>query len=275
MGIFKKARSKGTVQALTANGLVKPALHLIETFESRGFSKIGSTPDVPSSFEWPVWNGRTLAFLMQIKFSEVNGDGAIPELPASGLLYVFYDQEQSTWGFDPKDEGSWRLLFFDEGCGLKMRRYPKDMEVRYKGVILAPKPIMTYPPTEDARLEALSIGVTDEQYDEYDDFRETNYDGKPFHHLWGYPDPEQGADMELDCELASNGLYCGDETGYEDPRAKELEKNKDSWRLLLQIDSDDEAEMMWGDCGRLYFWIKEDDLKSRRFDKAWMILQCG
>jgi len=212
---------------------------------------------------------------MQIKFSEVNGDGAIPELPTSGLLYVFYDQEQTTWGFDPKDEGSWRLLFFDEDCGLKMRRYPKDIEVRYKGVILAPKPIMTYPPTEDDRLEPLSIGVTEEQYEEYDDFREANYDEKPLHHLWGYPDPVQGAEMELDCELASNGLYCGDETGYEDPRAQELEKNKDSWRLLLQIDSDDEAEMMWGDCGRLYFWIKEDDLKNRRFDKVWMILQCG
>jgi hypothetical protein len=38
----------------------------------------------------------------------------------------------------------------------------------------------------------------------------------PAHHLGGYPDPIQGEDMELDCQLASNGLYCGDESGYND-----------------------------------------------------------
>lgn len=32
--------------------------------------------------------------------------------------------------------------------------------------------------------------------------------------------------------------------------------------------------MMWGDLGRLYFWIRDDDLAARRFEKAWLILQC-
>ena len=80
--------------------------------------------------------------------------------------------------------------------------------------------------------------------------------------------------MELECELVTHGLYCGDATGYEDPRAKELEISSRQWRLLLQIDSDDSAEMMWGDVGRVYFWIREEDLRQARFDRTWTILQC-
>ena len=75
-------------------------------------------------------------------------------------------------------------------------------------------------------------------------------------------------------ELVTNGIYCGDPKGYADPRAKELEKNQTQWRLLLQLDSDEAASMMWGDLGRVYFWIRERDLQDQRFDRTWTILQC-
>ena len=32
---------------------------------------------------------------------------------------------------------------------------------------------------------------------------------------------------------------------------------------------------MWGDVGRLYFWIRDADLRARRFDATWLILQCS
>ena len=38
--------------------------------------------------------------------------------------------------------------------------------------------------------------------------------------------------------------------------------------LLLQLDSDDRMNWMWGDLGTLQFWIKLDDLAARRFDRA-------
>jgi uncharacterized protein YwqG len=44
--------------------------------------------------------------------------------------------------------------------------------------------------------------------------------------------------------------------------------------LLLQIDSDDAIGWTWGDAGRLYFWIRKQDLAARRFDRVWTILQC-
>jgi uncharacterized protein YwqG len=43
---------------------------------------------------------------------------------------------------------------------------------------------------------------------------------------------------------------------------------------LLQLDSDEEAGMMWGDRGMLYFWIPEEALAPRRFGEVWTILQC-
>lgn len=82
--------------------------------------------------------------------------------------------------------------------------------------------------------------------------------------------------MQVECQLASNGVYCGDGNYLKRPEAQSLIPGADSWRLLLQIDShEDETGMMWGDVGRLYFWIKEDDLALRKWGATWMVLQCG
>lgn len=80
--------------------------------------------------------------------------------------------------------------------------------------------------------------------------------------------------MYLQCELVTNGLYCGDSTGYEHPLCKELEPNVQDWQLLLQLDSEENLGYMWGDSGKLYFWIREQDCKNKAFDKVWAILQC-
>jgi uncharacterized protein YwqG len=93
------------------------------------------------------------------------------------------------------------------------------------------------------------------------------------HQLLGHPDPIQG-DMQIECQLVSHGLHAGvrfqdDATDWQD-----LAVGAEDWQLLLQLDSDDCSDMMWGDCGRLYFWIRHDDLVTRSFDRSWMMLQC-
>lgn len=254
-----------------------PAIKLSETHSREGFSKIGSTPVVPPNFQWPQWKDTPLAFLMQLKLSEINPGGALPYLPTSGLLYFFYDQEQSTWGFDPADRGSWQVLYYPETDAetqsLHTTRYPAGLTIRYKEKMLVPQSITTYPPGEDEKIESLNL--TNTQDDIFADYRTSFFDNAPLHQLGGYPHPIQSAAMDVDCELASNGIYIGDSTGYNTPRAKELRNNKDQWLLLLQIDTDDDAQMMWGDCGTLYFWIKREDLARLDFTNVWMILQCG
>jgi uncharacterized protein YwqG len=254
--------------------LGKQAAHLIEARRDHsGFSKMGGPPDLPDGFEWPKWKDRSLAFLMQLKFSEINGDGLLPFMPRSGLLYVFYDQNQKTWGFDPRDKGSWKLVFHEETAGVKSRCYPKDMQVQYKVKMIESKPVVTYPPLGDKRIEALELpGDGDELYYGYID---SVFDGNPKHQVGGYPDPVQNDGMDLECELVSNGLYCGNASGYGDARAKTLAANRTDWVLLLQIDTDNDTDMMWGDCGKLYFWIRKQDLAAGNFANVWMILQCS
>ena len=36
-------------------------------------------------------------------------------------------------------------------------------------------------------------------------------------------------DMQLEAQLVMNGLYCGDPSGYHDPRAAKLEKTCEEW----------------------------------------------
>ena len=87
------------------------------------------------------------------------------------------------------------------------------------------------------------------------------------HRLLGYPDTIQD-DMRLECQLASHGV-----TDISDPRASELSKGALDWQLLLQIDSDEQAGMEWGNTGMLYYWVKAADLQALRFDTTWLVLQ--
>jgi uncharacterized protein YwqG len=102
---------------------------------------------------------------------------------------------------------------------------------------------------------------------------------EPHHQLLGHPKEIQ-REMQLECQLASNGINCGNGPGGENLLGTTLRQNAMDWRLLLQLDTDDDWSagkpgMMWGDCGRLYFWIRHQDLASKAFEKSWMILQCS
>ncbi len=45
--------------------------------------------------------------------------------------------------------------------------------------------------------------------------------------------------------------------------------------MFLQIDEDDNAKMMWGDAGAIYFLMRRVDLEAGRFERAWFVFQCG
>lgn len=102
-------------------------------------------------------------------------------------------------------------------------------------------------------------------------------EGRPVvdHHLLGHPQLIQN-DMRGQCELATHGIYLGDPNLPETVKEKRLlEGAAEKWELLLQLDSDwDIPEWMWGGLGRLYFWIRRDDLDAGNFDRTWLILQC-
>ena len=256
------------------NALRQPATAL-SVSKSPGTSRIGGLPNLPKDIEWPNWKEAPLAFLCQLDLSEIPV-GLAEKLPKSGGLFFFYIQEQETWGFDPKDKGSWSVIYTKQSIStLPERLAPNGLvkEYTYKSKDITFKPIKTYPDWQDDRIDSLKLN--DKQSDQYFELTSSVYEGEPAHQLFGFPSPVQGIEMDLECQLVTNGLYCGDSSGYSDPRRNELEPGKTDWKLLLQLDSDDDVEMMWGDCGMLYFWIKKQDLDASNFESSWMILQCS
>jgi uncharacterized protein YwqG len=262
--------------AAELEALVRPSVRLraAPTTESAvpcGASKLGGRPDLPDSVAWPVFQGLSQSFVAQIDLREVHGIAPKGVLPADGLLSFFYDAEQETWGFDPADRGAWAVIYTPHGARLEPRQTPPDVPGwgRFIAGRIAAEAEPTKAPWELSEVEAL--GLTDAERDAYAEL--TREDGDVAHRLLGHPQPIQG-DMQLECQLVSHGLYCGDSTGYDDPRAERLAPGAVDWRLLLQVDSDEALDMAWGDGGRIYYWLRRDALAARRWDEAWLVLQC-
>lgn len=240
-----------------------------------GTTKIGGKPDVPKGFEWPKYYDNPLSFIAQINMAEIVPFDTERILPASGMLYFFYDCEQQTWGFDPEDKDCWKVHYYDGSLDelIRMEFHEELPEyAQYHAVKVSFKNEISLPSWDSDYIDSLNL--SEEEKDAFSELCEKFIgEQQVINKLLGHSDNIQG-DMQLECQLVSNGLYCGDSSGYESPDRAKLEKDAKDWRLLLQIDSDENAQMMWGDVGRLYFWIKENDLRLKNFDKVWMILQC-
>src|SRR5262249_27627208 len=91
------------------------------------------------------------------------------------------------------------------------------------------------------------------------------------HRLLGYQE-ELGRELELDCQLAAAGVVDDDYEAYFQQR-EEHESAARAWRLLLQLSSDEDLRTPWAPFGRLYVFIRDDDLRARNFDAAWAILR--
>ena len=253
-----------------------------------GESRIGGIPDVPAGFEWPRWSPARqrddkfgqpwypdkpapLGFIAQIDLS------ALPRvddaLLGTGWLYFFYDRYCEPWGYDPADRGCCRVFFADGDRSDLVRVEPPpdaDPEHMAQACRVEAWPELTLPD------DLLEIEYGAETYEAYQRLRDglTAEGGLTHHRLLGHPQIVQNP-MELECQLASNGIYCGSPEGYQSAQARTLEDGDADWRLLLQIDTDEEGPgWMWGDVGRIYFWIKRQDLWSLRFDDVWLIFQC-
>ncbi|GBC61500.1 DUF1963 domain-containing protein [Desulfonema ishimotonii] len=238
-----------------------------------GTSKIGGQPDLPEAFPWPEWRNRPLSFLAQFNLGEIAAFPSAEVLPGEGLLLFFYDAEQSTWGFDPEDIGSWQVLHIRE-TSLSPRPFPDDLTeyARYRECVSAFTEQISLPEAYFSLSEQLCL--SDRQMRNYAAcLEELMGEDAAGHRLLGYPDTIQG-DMQLACQLVSNGLFCGDPSGFNDPRARVLKAGMWDWQLLFQLTSDDPARMMWGDSGKVYFWIRQQDLARADFKKCWMMLQC-
>jgi len=177
------------------------------------------------------------------------------------------------------DPSTCRVFYFDSERLQKLARRNtpdnlNDLEKLKSNQILF-KPNFSVPASESAYLESLGLGWNGniEYFEKYWSLFLPNWSSKGYiNRLMGHPDQIQG-DMQVGCELAY-GPYKWIEKNRPEIREKVMTSAL-KWRLLLQIDSEEEKTgIMWGDVGRIYYWIHEEDLANLCFERVVCVMQC-
>lgn len=235
-----------------------------------GISKLGGLPDLPAGTSWPEWNDLPQSFIAQIHLDDLHSYNVQQVLPPHGMLWFFYDAQQQTFGENPADAGSWRVLFREDLTTLQRTQAPARLPAksRFRACSIRFANELTLP--QQPELELSSFDWTDEEVQRYETLLSKfpdPADRATIHRILGHPDTLQ-EDMRLQCQLITHGV-----TSPDDPRIGELSKGASDWQLLLQVDSDEHTGMRWGNAGMVYYWIKWADLQAHRFDDTWLVLQ--
>lgn len=282
--ILKQLAEEGMENLVTdVESLMRNSINIkLTAYENDSFpvgsSKIGGLPDLPSKTKWPKEeSGELLSFMAQLNLSELSKYDTDKELPNSGMLYFFYSTANQPWGYDPLSKSCWKVIYY-KGEYNELKR--KELsEKDSPNTILSPSKMefrseVTLPSFDSIYMDKLNLDKRTQK--KLSDFiykiipEEERY--SITHRLLGYPDLAEG-DMKLGCQLASNGINVEKITTMNTPEIRNLQGGVKDWRLLLQIDSDDtDARMTWADFGRIYFWIRDEDLANKNFDNVWVIL---
>ncbi len=194
-----------------------------------GASKLGGGPDLPATVEWPkTKQGRALEHVATLDLSKLPAIKGVPRL--SGRLLFFLDEKNL---FDSELENA--VLHIPAGAKSTRRKSPRGT-MTFKPSSLTPKVEDTIPAASSHACRALPIGKT---YDRYLNLRDSwpPHEKGELHRSFGHGDVEH--------------------------EAKEPEP-----LLLLQVDSYSHGNIMWGDAGKLFWWISPADLKASRFARA-------
>ncbi|SCE90902.1 Uncharacterized protein YwqG [Micromonospora chaiyaphumensis] len=260
--------------------LLRPGIRLINADDGDGpaVGYLGGEPQLPDDVAWPVWEGHgPLSFIASVDCAALPRVVTELGLPIDGRLLFFYfdgqydDGEAMVFASDPKSQAGARVLYVPAGRASAQRSTPEGIEP-YKRLRLASRAVST-PPSYDHPVlhDAFGAGFTQVAEPEHPlrgrEFCSAISCGEgPLHQLGGYAYPVQG---DVEYEVAQAAL--GGNVGWRDPT---LASEAGQWLLLAQFDSDDNANMMWGDVGMLYWLIRPDDLAARRFDRAMFTWQC-
>ncbi len=200
-----------------------------------GASKVGGSPDLPADGEWPKGKGRALEHVATLDLATLPAIKGIPKL--SGRLLFFID-EKNLFGSDDdddSDEPANVVLHVPAGTAVERIKAPKGTQT-FKPSSLTPTVENTIPALCSHASVALGLG---KKYERYLDLRESwpPREGGETHRSFGHGDVEH-------------------------------ESETPEQTLLLQLDSYEHGNVMWGDAGKLFWWISPADLKAKRFEKA-------
>jgi len=203
--------------------------------QAPAFSKLGGAPELPPHLSWPTGPDGPFAFVAQLDLADVRAAGGPEWLPAAGALFCFFDDQLDRMV----------VLFADRG-GERPSKPPAPLEperefwerrVSFTSTIA--RPTIWW-----LDLHPLLLPAVEDLYNAH----------APDHRVGGYPAELQSECLPVRCEgeAARRGF---------DPAQTD-------WRLLLQVDADDELGMVWVDEGRIYVLIREEDARAGDFSKT-------
>ena len=225
-------------------GLARSAKSITAKKITKEGCRFGGPALLPKKDAWPEGPDGPLTLIGQLDFAELakvhKGELALPK---AGILSLFYDLERMPAGLERSDARYWRVVYVDDPKSGTLHE-PEDDD---------PTPPFALTPTsrkvKNAPLHKVG-GVGD----------------------WIQEDPRAAvALMAEGIECSARGIRAASKKGLSEAS---LAKRMASWKLLWQIDSDDSVGFSWHDSGMLYLFITEKDLAARRFDRAWIHLQC-
>ena len=255
-----------------------------------GASRLGGRPDLPADIAWPTRGGVPLDFLAQIRLADLSSSATGGRLPQNGWLWFFFDKNE----WEPCDPSAWRVMYCeDPGARLETRlsgqprrqEVARGLPVRFsrewtlpdacdlaRSALCGRRSVVTKQLADGTKKdECISPGpLSPRLLEAYQTLEEElgKEDGAK-HRMLGYPDELQEMHFLLALEGADRRWVC---LGYDDPRPIRSSEKVPGQTLLLQLDSDRLLGQSWGDGGRLYFWIAESDLLTRRFERVWVTL---
>jgi uncharacterized protein YwqG len=249
-------------------------------------------PPILAINSWPVWSGHgPLSHIMSIDCAKLSP--MLPDLglPRSGRLAFFYFDGQfdgfiaTVGSWDPETQAGARTLWFDPEAEVPPELAPVVTQAPaglkpFPTIALTAIPTLTWPTWDQVELRRLWTahgleqprpGVPAEPVAAlYGALHRRGYK-VPNHQLGGHAFPEQCA-VEMD--IAELALRRSGATGI-DRSSPAFEEHERGWQLLLQIDTDDDANMMWGDVGKLYFLARAGEPGAGKHNEVAFTWQCG
>ena len=245
-----------------------------------GASLFGGAPDLPPGFVWPRRkNRRFLSFVAQINLAECAAYME-PIWPRDGLLLLFYDALEAPMGDSLHHFDACAVRYLDAEAVKRMPRErtprprrPTPLPVLPSGLMTL-RPEVSWPTASEVRDHAEGPRSNS---DAYYNLRYNEKDKKVTSQFGGH-----SVELQTGGALGAALYWSGIEEHRlpsRHPLHNHLESEEwmayeRSWRLVAQFDG---LTLRFGNFwkyggDRLYFWAREDCIRSRSFDQVWFTM---
>jgi len=269
-GFGLASRSKAIVSAARTSGR-------FAEFSEMPTGNKSNTQGVRQGHTWPTRHGHPLSLLALVDV-KVLAPSDVPR-PSTNKLAFFFNEGGATGS--PNDGNKAQLLNLDEADCFGLFASGKSGSDPLQ-ILSEVSRELVLPRAWSSRLSSLNL--SDAEAMSWESLREWLADAQAarpsqplptqdhvVHRILGYPD-YTGGDMQLICELCSQGYDVSPGSAAIHPQASKVEEASDRWELLAQFSADETLGWRWrSGTKRLYYWIDRDALAIGDFANVWVI----